>query len=116
MKLLIKKSEIKRIQEHPGSTFHEYNLPFQNVSVGVSEISGRYPHSGFDVDQEVEQVWYIEQGKGRVWLLNSFYELSEGDMVLIPKGEKYWIEGTNLKLVVVSSPPWFPKQHTHISK
>jgi mannose-6-phosphate isomerase-like protein (cupin superfamily) len=114
MKLLVKKSESTQIKELSVSQFHEYDLPFNHVAVGVSEIHGRYPEQGYEVDKEVEQVWYIEKGRGTIWLTNTEYSLEAGDMMLVPKGEKYWIEGNNLKLIVSSSPPWFSAQHAHI--
>lgn len=116
MKFLVKKSNSKRIQENVVSAFNEYDLPFNKFSVGVSEINGRYPHNGYDIDEEVEQVWYVEDGKGRVNIENEIFEIDKGDMLFIPKSEKYWIEGDLLKLIVVSSPPWFIQQHKHLDK
>lgn len=116
MKLLVKKLDSKKIQEHEVATFFEYELPFEKFSVGVSVVNGRYPNQGFDVDEQIDQVWYVESGRGKVWIAGRELQVSNGDMVLIPKGEKYWIEGEALRLVVSSSPPWFAKQHKHIKK
>lgn len=113
-KLLIKKSEAKKNEEHGVSIFSEYNLPFNNLSVGVSEINGQYPQSGSDVDVEIEQVWYVERGRGKVWIQDIEYVIAEGDMMLIPKGENYRIFGEGLKIITSSSPPWFASQHKHL--
>lgn len=114
MQYLIKQSEVVTTQENGVSRFHEYRFPFQNASLGISEINGRYPENGFDVDQEVEQSWYVEDGKGTVWIDGKEYQMNKGDMIYIPEGQKYWIQGENLRLVVCSSKPWFPEQHKHI--
>jgi mannose-6-phosphate isomerase-like protein (cupin superfamily) len=51
-----------------------------------------------------------------VFLQDQIYEVEEGDMLFVPKGAKFWINGKKIKLVVVSSPPWFAEQHLHIEK
>lgn len=114
MLFVIKKSDVVTTQENGVSRFHEYQFPFKNASLGVSEINGRYPQTGYDVDEEIEQSWYVEEGAGIMWVNGQEYTIEKGDMVHIPEGEKYWIKGENLRLVVCSSKPWFPEQHKHI--
>jgi mannose-6-phosphate isomerase-like protein (cupin superfamily) len=116
MKIFAPQNSAHVIGEHSGSIFHEYDLPFQKFSVGVSEIEGTYPPTGFDVDTQVEAVWYVLSGTGRVSVAGKIYDLKTGDMILLPVGEKFWIEGHQLKLVVTSSPPWTPEQHQHIEE
>lgn len=55
MKCVIKKSEVITSQENGVSRFHEYQFDFKNASLGVSEINGRYPQQGYDIDEKVEQ-------------------------------------------------------------
>jgi len=93
MKLLVKKDEVNVIQENPVSKFFEYGLSFNKLSVGVSEINGRYPEKGYDVDSEVEAVWYVESGSGQINIMQEVYDVEPGDMIMIPKGEKFWIDG-----------------------
>lgn len=114
--LLVKKNESKKIDENGVSVFHEYNLPFDRMSVGVSEIHGRYPKVGFDADKKVEAVWYVIEGKASIYLKGEIYEVESGDMIMIPANEKFWIDADHLKLVVVSSPPWTFEQHTHVEE
>lgn len=114
MKYVIKKSEVVTTQENGISHFHEYQFPFKNASLGVSEINGRYPESGFDVDEEVEASWYVEAGTGFIWIGGQEYTVEKGDMIYVPAGEKYSIQGKNLRLVVCSSPSWYPEQHKHL--
>lgn len=114
MKYVIKKSEVFTSQENGTSRFHEYQFPFKNASLGVSEINGRYPTKGYDVDEKVEASWYVEHGKATIFIAGQTYNLEAGDMIYVPAGEKFWIEGENLRLVVCSSPMWTPEQHKHI--
>ena len=114
MKYIIKKSEAISTQENEISRFYEYQFPFKKASLGVSEINGRYPESGYDVDEKVEQIWYVESGIATVWIDGLEYNVEKGDMIYVPEGQKYWINGNNLKLIVASGSPWFYEQHKHI--
>ncbi|MEK7628582.1 MAG: cupin domain-containing protein [Patescibacteria group bacterium] len=114
MKYLIRKNEVVTSGEHGVSKFSEYNLPFNHFSTGVSEIHGRYPTTGFDVDTEIEAAWFVVAGTGTIFVGDREHLVAEGDMVFVPPNEKFWIAGNHLKLVVTSSPPWNAEQHKHI--
>jgi mannose-6-phosphate isomerase-like protein (cupin superfamily) len=116
MQYVIKKSETVAQRENGVSQFHEYPFSFQNASLGVSEIEGRYPQTGFDVDEKVEASWYVESGSGVICIENEECVVEAGDMIHVPAGKKYWIEGKKLKLIVSSSPVWYAEQHKHIEK
>jgi mannose-6-phosphate isomerase-like protein (cupin superfamily) len=113
MKYVAKKSEARPVQE-ASSVFYEYTLPAEKVCIGVSVISGRYPETGFEVDEQVEGCWYVESGSGVIGIGGREYALEPGDVVSVPMNEKFYIQGTNLRLIVASSPPWTREQHKHI--
>ncbi len=114
MDYLIKKADAQKTQENGISRFYEYPFPVKNASLGISEINGRYPESGYDMDEKIEANWYVESGSGTIWVGGESHDVAPGDMLHIPSGEKFWILGNNLRLVVCSSPPWTPEQHKHI--
>lgn len=114
MTYVFKKSEVSGVQEGSNSTFYEYKLPGKNICIGVSEINGRYPETGFDVDEKIEGCWYVEKGKGVIWIAGKEYEVGEGDAISVPINEKFYIVGENLRLIVASSPIWYPEQHKHV--
>jgi mannose-6-phosphate isomerase-like protein (cupin superfamily) len=114
MKLYAKKDSALKIEEHGISTFYEYPIDFTKMSVGVSEINGEYPQHGFDIDTEVEAVWYVLSGTGEVIIEDERFTLNEGDMIKVPQNNKFKIIGNTLKLVVISSPPWTAEQHKHV--
>lgn len=116
MQYVIKKSETVDAQEHGISTFHDYKFPFKEASLGVSEIFGRYPQTGFDVDELVDAYWYVEKGDARIFVGEEIHTVSEGDMIYIPKGEKYFIDTHYIKLVVCSTPLWTSDQHKHLDE
>lgn len=113
MKYVAKKEETNPIQE-PASVFYEYKLPATRVCIGVSEINGRYPETGYEVDEKVEGCWYVEQGTGVIWIGGNEYNIEPGDVILVPANDKFYIRGERLRLIVSSSPLWYPEQHKHI--
>ena len=115
MDYVLKASQAVTTQADDVSRFHEYQFDFLHASLGVSEINGRYPATGYDVDGKVEQIWYVEKGSGTIWVGGGEHTVEHGDMIHIPPGEKFWIDGAELRLVVASGPPWFPEQHQHVT-
>ena len=115
MKYIVKKSEVTPVNED-NSQFYEYDFSNRTISVGVSEINGRYPKSGFEVDEEIEAYWYVASGAGTIWICGSEHLVEEGDMIAVPKGEKYWVNGDHLRLVVCGTPVWNESQHKHFEK
>jgi mannose-6-phosphate isomerase-like protein (cupin superfamily) len=115
MKYVTRKSEAKKLEEHSVSVFSEYQLPFNNFAVGVSEIKARYPQTGFDIDSEINQAWYVIKGSGKLGLAEQEVTVNEGDLIAVPRATKFFIDG-QLTLVVVSNPPWSEKQHQHIEE
>lgn len=109
---LIKKAETIKTSEHSVSEFTEYPFESGNLSLGLSKINGEYPETGFDVDMQIEQIWYVLEGQGRVQTQGKEFQLATGDMIYLDKGERYIIEGS-LTLVVASSPSWTEEQHLH---
>ena len=116
MSHVIKKHDTVTSEDTDVSTFSDYPFPFKNASMGVSEIDGRYPEEGFDVDEKVEAAWYVASGNGTIWVEGETCVVEKGDMVHIMPDEKFWIEGDKLCLVVASSPVWTPEQHKHLEK
>lgn len=112
MAKIVKKSEATQTTEHGISTFTAYEFSPKDFSLGISEVNGRYPQTGTDADMDVSQIWYVVSGSGKVEVNDNTFELSEGDMLHIDKGERFVIDG-NLKLVVASAPVWTPEQHKH---
>lgn len=112
-KRIARADDVSKTAEHGVSLFSEYDLPFSTFAVGVSEINGRYPQAGFDVDDDVEQVWYVIEGSALITLGEDQTEIGAGDMLLVARGTPYVIDGT-VKLVVVSGPPWRAEQHRHV--
>lgn len=50
-------------------------------------------------------------GAGTVHSEKGDFEISEGDLYFFEKGEKYWVQGNKLLLVLVNAPKWTAEQY-----
>jgi mannose-6-phosphate isomerase-like protein (cupin superfamily) len=55
----------------------------------------------------------VVSGTGKIEISHDTYDVKYGDMIFVPKGTPFSIDGNNLELLVTSSPHWTPEQHKH---
>ena len=91
---------------------YEYVMGKSDINIGVAEIKGRYPESGFAVNQECTEMGYVMKGSGKLVTDEQSVILKEGDVVYIPAGERYYWEG-NFTVVLPCTPAWHLAQHAN---
>jgi mannose-6-phosphate isomerase-like protein (cupin superfamily) len=96
--------------ENPACTVYEYPMETKEMNIGVAEISKRYPEEGFAMNHKCCEMGYVLKGCGKLVTETSEADLSAGDVVYIPRSEKYYWEGA-MTLVLSSTPAWYPEQH-----
>ena len=109
--MLIKKSDSKKIENSADCVVHEYAYPSELFSFATALINGRYPDEKRVTNLDCEEIYYVLSGSGIVHSEFDDSEIEEGDLYFFKKGEKYWVEGKNLLLVLVNAPKWTPEQH-----
>ena len=99
-----------------GQTCTVRNYPFSSSLLGLitAEIDGRYPEQGKVLNEACDETYFVNSGSCTVHHESGDYELSEGDVFFFPHGKWYWVEASELKLVVCTAPPWTPEQHRHL--
>jgi mannose-6-phosphate isomerase-like protein (cupin superfamily) len=113
--MLIKASDAHKKENSPFCTVWEYNFPKQELGLAIAHINGRYPTTGKAINHECEEMYYVLSGE---WVLHDetgAYELKPWDCFLFTKGEPYWVEGKDLKVVLPSAPARFLSQHESIA-
>lgn len=91
-------------------TVWEYKMQNREINLAIAEIRGRYPETGFALNEKCTEIGYVLRGSGRLVTEEKTATLNEGDAVCIPSGEKYYWEG-NLTVLLPCSPAWVPEQH-----
>jgi len=107
---IIKKSESIKHQNSKLCDAFEYPTKDKSISGALIELRGRYPSEGFVVNEECKEMGYVIKGSGRLIVEDKEVDLSEGDLVLIDSGEKYFWDG-DMTLFMPCAPAWYPKQH-----
>ena len=80
------------------------------------ELTGRYPESGWVMNEASYEMAYVLQGYGE--FINRDGEaikVSEGDVVSIEAGKQYAWNGT-LTLIVPCTPPFDSSKHKHVEE
>ena len=89
---------------------YEYSMKNSEMSIGVAEISNRYPNEGYAINHKCSEMGYILKGSGKLVTETNEVDLSCGDVVYIPRGEQFYWEG-NITVVLPTTPAWYPEQH-----
>ncbi len=89
---------------------YEYPMNNSEMNIGVAEIKSRYPDQGYAINHECSEMGYIVKGSGKLTTDTQEVVLSAGDVVYIPRNEKYYWEG-NMTVVLPATPAWCPAQH-----
>ncbi len=112
--MLIKKSQTNKVEVSKDMSFREYELKTKEIGLAVTEINTRYPKEGFTMNKECQELYYITEGTGEIFIDNQSFKLEEGDAFLIEKNKKYYLVGNNLKIVCPTVPAWTEEQHINI--
>lgn len=91
----------------------EYQFGDSDINIGAARLNGRYPESGWLVNEKVKEYAYVTSGSGKVATKSSTVEFSEGDVINIPAGELYYWDA-HCSLVMPCAPAWYPEQAKNI--
>lgn len=94
----------------PYCTVYEYPMQNKEMSIGVAEITHRYPYEGYAINHACSEMGYILKGSGKLVTPTQEVNLAAGDVVYIPRGEKFYWEG-NMTVVLPTTPAWSLQQH-----
>lgn len=107
---VIKKSQTNLFKNSEMCTAIEYPLNDKDINAAVIHLKGRYPDTGRTVNLECKELVYVINGVGKIVCEGEKTLISEGDVILIPQGEKFYWEG-EMTLFMPCTPAWHPEQH-----
>ncbi|OGY87703.1 MAG: hypothetical protein A2233_02025 [Candidatus Kerfeldbacteria bacterium RIFOXYA2_FULL_38_24] len=113
--MLISKSDTEKISNSETCIVWEYRFPSKHVSFATAKINGRYPNNGTVANTECEEVYYVINGSGIIHSEFGDFEIGTGDVYHFSMGEKFYVEGNELDLVLVNAPSWKPEQHKELN-
>ena len=110
---VITKKDRKTHQNSDVCTAYEYPFSTSSLNAAVIDLNGRYPDSGYCINHKSDEIGYIIKGSGTITVEEETRELSQGDMVFIPKGKKFFWDG-NMDMIVPCVPAWTPEQYEYM--
>ncbi len=91
----------------------EYQFGDPDINIGTARLNGRFPESGWLVNEKVKEYAYVISGSGKIITKTSAVDFTEGDVIYIPIGELYYWEA-HCSLVMPCAPAWYPEQSKNI--
>jgi len=107
---VIKTSETNKFENSKECVVFEYPLEDKDINGSIAEISGRYPESGFALNEKCKELVYVIEGSGFVVMDGSEIKIKKGDSILVNTNEKFAWKG-KMKIFMVCTPTWYPDQH-----
>jgi mannose-6-phosphate isomerase class I len=104
-----KKHQATRHENTSDCVVYEYKFGTNEIDMAVIELSGRYPQEGWALNTVCTSLVYIVKGEGKLTGPEMQNELTAGDQALIPKDNKYALEG-EMELLFAAHPVWTPEQ------
>ena len=93
-------------------TVNEYNFDDKTINDAEINITGRYPLSGYAVNDESLAFVSVESGVGSIMVIGSeARDIKAGDRIIIKPGEPYAITSMgNLAIRYIATPAWTASQ------
>ncbi|WP_169979986.1 hypothetical protein [Microbispora sp. H10836] len=92
---------------HRGKLFGP-NEHLSSSSHLIVEIDGRLPT--WLRQRECDFVYYVLNGEGTFLIEDRKERCAQGDLVTVPKGARFSYEGSRLRMLLTSTPPWTSTQ------
>jgi mannose-6-phosphate isomerase-like protein (cupin superfamily) len=99
----------------PSTEITEFQTDEQSISGAIAKINGRYPESGYAMNEQSKELVYVTRGFGKIITRDKQENFEEGDVILIDSKEQYYWQG-NFTIFMANSPKFDSKQHKIISE
>lgn len=110
---IVKKGDSTKLKIDEVTSAFEYDTDDKDINGAVVIITGRTPEKGFVVNEVSKEMAYVIKGSGKLVSENQEFDLSQGDVVLINPGEKYYWDA-QMTVFVPCTPAWYPEQSKKI--
>jgi len=107
-------SEVKKIDLGTKVIF-KYPTPTKEMDIARMVVKGRHPENknSFLLEHVCNFVIYVIKGKGKIYAGEEMFGVEVGDVVFVPKENKFAAEG-EMEYITVDSPAFFPEQSEEI--
>jgi mannose-6-phosphate isomerase-like protein (cupin superfamily) len=115
--MLIKSKEaVKEIHQENYEVW-DYRMPSKETGLSVQKLDGRVPKKGWTRNTVCNEIYFILNGHGTVFVDNKKFEVGKGDVVVIRPGEKSYIKANKkMRILTITTPDWYPDQCEFLDK
>ena len=107
----IAKAEAQKLANSAACTVYEYAFDDPDINGAVGVINGRYPETGWAVNERCKELVYVMSGEGTLETHTQSQPLKVGDAALIMPGDHYYFQGRKLIIFMPCAPAWSLDQH-----
>jgi mannose-6-phosphate isomerase-like protein (cupin superfamily) len=111
----IAKDQAHKFVNSKSCVVYEYAFDDPDINGAVGVINGRYPESGWAVNEKCKELVYVVSGEGSLGTASQKLDLHAGDSAFILPGERYCFTGKELVIFMPCSPAWYPEQHREVA-
>ncbi len=106
-------TEAKRYQVTETCVAIEYPNGDKDIWGATIELNGRYPLTGYTVNEKCKELVYFISGQGKLVVGDQEILVKKGDQVVINPGEKFYWDG-ELVMFMPCVPAWYATQHKEV--
>ncbi|MFH0987369.1 MAG: cupin domain-containing protein [Patescibacteria group bacterium] len=81
----------------------------ENVSIAHDTVLGTAKEH---MHHQMEEIYYVEKGEGQLVIDKEILDITEGDLIPIPKNTWHYLKkiaGKNLEVLVITHPKYIPE-------
>ena len=112
--IVSKANDVQPFENSPACKGVSYDGTGDDIDGAMITIDGRYPDSGFLVNETCKELVYVTSGDGRLLSRGGALTFSAGDVIFIDNGEEFAWEGTFVGFFA-TTPRFDPKQHKEVT-
>jgi uncharacterized cupin superfamily protein len=112
--IIVRRDEVKKFKNNKACCGDQYEWKDEDINGALIEIRGRYPSKGRVVNTKCKELVYVLKGSGSLFLEDKEIRFSQGDMLLLYPGEKYFWQA-DCEILTVCAPGFYSKQHKKVA-
>ncbi|MCK5413593.1 MAG: AraC family ligand binding domain-containing protein [Candidatus Pacebacteria bacterium] len=114
--MIIRKKEAQIEKISSEGNVWDYPMPNEQIGIAFQGLNGRVPDYGWYKNKACYEICYLISGSGIFFIDGSNFKASAGDVVVIERNKKSYIEAKNLKMITITKPNWSEEQCQLIKK
>lgn len=88
----------------------DYPVKTEETGFSIQELNGRVPDERQYRNRSCNEICFVVEGKGEIFIDDSPKKVDEGDIYFIKPGQKSYIKAEKLEIFTITQPNWYKEQ------